>query len=64
MYVRMSAEAIEYSIHACEADADEYCLDVEPGEGRLINCIKANESNVSQECLTALKETRLWEFGK
>ena len=64
MSVRMGAAAIEYSIFACEADADKHCLDVEPGEGRLINCIKANESNVSQECVTALKETGLWEAGK
>lgn len=64
MSVRMGAAAIEYSIFACEADADKHCLDVEPGEGRLINCIKANEDEVSKECITALKETGLWEVGK
>ena len=64
MSVRMGAAAIEYSIFACEADADKHCLDVEPGEGRLINCIKANEDEVSKECVTALKETGLWEAGK
>ena len=64
MSVRMGAAAIEYSIFACEADADKHCLDVEPGEGRLINCIKANEDEVSNECITALKETGLWKAGK
>lgn len=53
--------AIEYSISACEADADKHCLDVQPGEGRLLTCIKANESQVSQQCITALKDTGLWE---
>jgi hypothetical protein len=53
-----------YSIGACEADADKHCLDVQPGEGRIVSCIKANESKVSKECITALKETGLWEIGK
>lgn len=62
--VRMGAAALDYSISACEADADKYCLDVQPGEGRMISCIKANESSVSKACITALKETGLWELGK
>jgi hypothetical protein len=62
--VKMGAAALDYSIRACEADADEFCLDVQPGEGRMIGCIKANESKVSEECITALKETGLWDVGK
>ncbi len=62
--VKMGAAALDYSISACEADADKYCLDVEPGEGRIISCIKANESSVSEACKTALKETGLWALGK
>ncbi|TNF88354.1 MAG: cysteine rich repeat-containing protein [Gammaproteobacteria bacterium] len=53
--------AIEYSVSACEADADKHCLDVQPGEGRLLKCIKANEADVSAQCITALKDTGLWE---
>ena len=61
--VRMGAAALRYSIVACEADADKHCLDVQPGEGRIVSCIRANESNVSKECVTALKQTGLWELG-
>lgn len=64
MSVRMGAAALEYSIVSCEADADKHCLDVQPGEGRMVSCIKANEAKVSKECITALKETGLWEIGK
>ena len=64
MAIKMGAAAIDYSVRACEADADKYCLDVQPGEGRLLNCIKANESKVSEQCITALKDTGLWELGK
>ncbi len=62
--IKMGAAALDYSISACEADADAHCLDVQPGEGRLLSCIRANESKVSKECITALKETGLWELGK
>ena len=59
--LKMGAAAIDYSIQACEADADKFCLDVAPGEGRLISCIKKNEAKVSKDCITTLKETGLWE---
>jgi hypothetical protein len=62
--IKMGAEALDYSISACEADADAHCREVQPGEGRLVSCIKAHESKVSKECLSALKETGLWELGK
>ena len=62
MSVRLGAAALDYSIIACEVDSDKHCFDVQPGEGRLINCIKANETNVSEQCIAALKETGLWEI--
>lgn len=60
--IKLSAAALDYSIGACEADADKHCFEVQPGEGRLLRCIKANESEVSQQCLTALKDTGLWDM--
>ena len=59
--IKTSAAAIEYSISACETDADKHCLEVQPGEGRLLRCLKANQADVSNQCVTALKETGLWE---
>ena len=34
----------------CDADAAKFCKDVEPGQGRLRDCLKANEANLSAEC--------------
>ena len=62
MAIKKGAAALDYSIGACEADADKHCLAVQPGEGRLLRCIKANQSQVSQQCLTALKDTGLWDL--
>ena len=64
MTVKMAGAAIEYSVAACEADADKHCLEVQPGDGRIVSCIKANESKVSKECISALKETGLWDIGQ
>ena len=63
MSIKMSKAAIDYSVRACEEDADKHCLNVEPGEGRLVNCIKEHEAEVSEACVTALKETGLWNMG-
>ena len=62
--IEMGMLAIDYSIKACEADADKYCLDVEAGEGRIVSCLRKNESKLDEKCSSALKETGLWNLGK
>jgi hypothetical protein len=61
--LEMGMMAIDYSIKACEADADKYCLDVEAGEGRIVSCLRENEAKLNKECTSALKETGLWDLG-
>jgi hypothetical protein len=60
--MKMGVIGIDYPIRACEADADKYCLNVQAGEGRLVSCIKRNEAKVSKGCVSALKETGLWNI--
>ena len=62
--MELSMLAIEYSIDACEADADKFCLDVQPGEGRIVSCLKKNESKLQASCTAALKDTGLWDIAK
>ena len=54
--------AIQYSIRSCEADADAFCLDVQPGEGRMLKCLKTNQSSLSPKCVGALKQTGFWDL--
>ena len=54
---------INHSINACEADADKYCLDVKPGAGRIVSCLRTNKSKITENCASALKETGMWDFG-
>ena len=63
MALEMGMIAIDYSIKACEADADKYCRDVEAGEGRIVSCLRENEARLTKECTTALKQTGLWDLG-
>jgi hypothetical protein len=53
--IKTGAAALDYSISACAAVVNRYCLDVEPDEGRLVSGIKANASRVCPERITALK---------
>jgi len=63
LMVVKSMLVIKHSIESCEADADKYCLDVEAGNGRIVSCLRENESKISKECTTALKETGMWDLG-
>ena len=60
--VELGMLAIEHSIQACEADADKYCTKVKAGEGRIVSCLKKNESKLNKGCKSALKETGLWDM--
>ncbi len=42
----------------CKADIEKYCKDVEPGEGRIVKCMKDNESKFSAECKADIKKHR------
>ncbi|MBE9560171.1 MAG: cysteine rich repeat-containing protein [Proteobacteria bacterium] len=54
---------INYSINACEADADKHCLNVKPGAGRIVSCLRENKNKISERCTSALKETGMWNLG-
>jgi hypothetical protein len=44
---------------ACKADAQKFCADVKPGGGRIVQCMKQHESELSDGCkqnLAAMKE--------
>ncbi len=49
--------ALTYVVNECADDLRQHCSGVQAGEGRLLQCIEANEKDVSQRCKTALKTT-------
>lgn len=46
----------------CRADAEKFCKDIKPGDGRLIACLKEHEAELSAECKAEGLEVR--ENGK
>lgn len=48
---------LTYAVTECRDDLKKHCAEVQPGEGRLLDCLSRNEANVSSRCNTALKTT-------
>jgi hypothetical protein len=48
-------EHMDKAKEACKDDAAKLCKDVEPGEGRMLKCMKDHESDLSQGCKDAMK---------
>ena len=45
---------VEYLLEACQADLEQFCSTVTPGEGRLLHCAAAHEDQLSGQCSYAL----------
>ncbi|WP_246669051.1 cysteine rich repeat-containing protein [Ancylobacter sp. TS-1] len=43
---------------ACEADIRSVCAGIQPGGGRLLQCIRANPDKISQGCKDALASAK------
>ena len=41
---------LEHVVTACEADLQNYCSQVTPGNGRLLHCMAAHEDKISGQC--------------
>jgi hypothetical protein len=48
---------LTYLANECGDDLDKYCADIQPGQGRLLQCIDKNDAKVSKRCKQALKDT-------
>lgn len=51
---------------ACKSDVEKFCKDVEPGEGKIIHCLRQHEDSLSDECRAKGKEIKeqMQEKGK
>ncbi|HEU5360908.1 MAG TPA: cysteine rich repeat-containing protein [Candidatus Deferrimicrobiaceae bacterium] len=48
--------ALTYVANECGDDLDKFCANIEPGQGRLADCLKKNEAKVSGRCKQAFKD--------
>jgi hypothetical protein len=48
--------AMTFVANECREDLTTYCSTIQPGEGRLLNCLDKNKAKVSKRCTQALKD--------
>jgi len=58
MHLAQVKEALKEAHQACEDDITLFCAGVLPGEGRVLNCLKANKSKLSLKCKVKLFEAK------
>src|SRR5262249_25614951 len=49
-------ERVDEFAEACKADAQKVCQGVQPGEGRVLNCLADNKDKVSPACRQKIEE--------
>jgi len=49
-----AVSALNYLAGECEEDIMAHCADVKLGEGRVVECLQAQESTVSNDCKRAM----------
>jgi hypothetical protein len=50
--------APDAALQPCQDDAQKFCAKVKPGKGRMSQCLKGHEADLSQECETHLETMR------
>lgn len=54
--LQQAVNALVYLATSCEQDIDKFCGAVEPGEGRILNCITSQRDSLSETCASALQD--------
>ena len=49
---------VKYGRKACQADIDKFCKGVDPGAGRLRDCLKTHVAELSPDCKQAIDRPR------
>lgn len=52
--LEQAVAALEYVASACQSDIRSHCAEVQPGEGRIVGCLKKKSDKVSDGCKTAM----------
>jgi hypothetical protein len=50
---------LSYLENECRDDLKTYCANIQPGEGRLLQCLDKNDAKITKRCKQAVKDTGL-----
>ncbi len=56
--IEESKKRVKEAHQACEGDAQKYCKDVKPGQGRIVKCLREHEKELSPECRAKMTEPK------
>ena len=42
--------ALAYATNECRDDLKTYCSNIQPGEGRILQCLEKNKAKISERC--------------
>ena len=51
-------EKVKNLSKSCKEDIQKYCSDLKPGEGKIMKCLRENETNLTLECKNAIPSPR------
>ena len=51
-----STEAMQHMRQACAADVKNFCAQVKPGGGRIVECLEDHSKEISDECYDLLEK--------
>ena len=57
--LQRAVASLSYVNSECWDDLKRYCANIQPGEGRLLQCLDRNDAKVSKRCTQAMKDTGL-----
>lgn len=49
---------VKEAFQACQDDVSQFCKDVKPGGGRIVNCLKEHEAELSAECKEKMSQRK------
>jgi len=55
---RVSPEVLKQIRAACSADIKKLCAGVQPGGGRILQCMRSHQTEISTDCQTALANAK------
>ena len=56
--IEKAKKKVEEFKEACKGDAKNLCKDVKPGGGRIVQCLKQHESELSPSCKAAMSQPK------
>ncbi len=47
---------LQFAVEACEGDIEKTCGDIQPGEGRIAQCLIDNKATISEPCQGSVED--------